>query len=92
MSNGEDLAEKRARLVAAADLERMKLALAWQDIRRRIAPAPEVGRRSRFRPFVVGAIGYAMPLVGYKRMGRILRVAGAAMAIWRATRAWQRVG
>ena len=32
MSNATDLAEKRARLVAAADLERLKLGLAWRDI------------------------------------------------------------
>ena len=92
MSADLDLAERRARLVAAADLERMKLGLAWRDVRHAIAPIPDVGRRSRVRPYVVRAIGFALPLVGMRRMGKTLRIAGLALAIWRATQAWHRLG
>lgn len=92
MSDAPDLAERRARLVAAADLERLWLGLAWHDVRRAIAPPPDLARRSRVRPYVVRAIGYALPLMGFRRMGRVLRVAGAALAIWRATRAWRSLG
>ena len=92
MSDAADLAERRARLVAAADLERLKLGLAWRDVRRAIAPPPDLARRSRVRPYVVRAIGLALPLMGFRRMGRVLRVAGAALAIWRATRAWRALG
>ena len=52
-------------------------------------PMPDVGRRARVRPYVVRAVGYALPLLGFRRMGRMLRVAGAALAIWRASRAWR---
>ena len=89
MSADLDLAERLARLVAAADLERLKLGLAWRDVKNAVAPIPDVGRRSRFRPYVVRAIGYALPLIGMRRMGRTLRIAGAALAVWRAARAWQ---
>jgi hypothetical protein len=92
VSEANDLAERRERLVAASDLERLKLGLAWHDVRRAIAPPPDVARRARFRPYVVTAIGYALPLVGYRRIGRVLRFAGAALAIWRATRAWRSFG
>ncbi|MEO8486686.1 MAG: hypothetical protein ABI585_10150 [Betaproteobacteria bacterium] len=92
MTPGGDLAERRARLVALSDLERLKLGLAWRDVRRAIAPAPDVGRRSRVRPYVVRAVGYALPLIGFHRMGRLLRTAGAGLAIWRATRAWRSLG
>ena len=92
MSEAADLAERRARLVAAADLERLKIGLAWRDVRHAIAPAPDVSRRSRFRPYVVGAIRYGLPLLGIRRMGRLLRVAGTALVIWRATRAWRSLG
>ena len=85
-----DLLERRARLVAAADLERMRLALAWRDAKRAIAPRPDPGRRAHLRPYVVRAFGYALPLLGFRRMGRVLRFAGAALAVWRATRAWRR--
>jgi len=89
MSGATDLGERRARLVAAADLERMRLALAWRDLRREIAPPPDPARRSRVRPYVVRAVGYALPLLGFRRVGRALRIAGAALAVWRATRAWR---
>ena len=92
MSGDVDLAERRARLVAAADLERLKLGLAWRDVRSAIAPIPDVGRRSRVRPYVVRAVGYALPFLGMARMGRMLRIAGAALAVWRAARAWQQQG
>jgi hypothetical protein len=89
VSVASDLAEKRARLVAAADLERMKLRLAWHDVRVAISPAPDADRRSRVRPYVVRAIGFALPVIGYRRMGRALRTAGAVLAIWRAATAWR---
>jgi len=89
MSAATDLGERRARLVAAADLERMKLELAWRDVKRAIAPAPDIGRRARVRPYVVRAVGFALPVLGFRRMGRLLRVGGAALAIWRASRAWR---
>lgn len=92
MSVDTDLSERRERLVAASDLERLKLGLAWRDVRHAIAPPPDIGRRARFRPYVVSAIGYALPLVGYRRIGRVLRFAGAAIAIWRASRAWRSFG
>ena len=89
VSAATDLGERRARLVAAADLERMKLELAWRDVKRAIAPAPDIGRRARVRPYVVRAVGFALPVLGFRRMGRLLRVGGAALAIWRASRAWR---
>ena len=71
MSVDIDLSERREWLVAASDLERLKLSLAWRDVRHAIAPPPDIGRRARFRPYVVSAIGYALPLVGYRRIGRL---------------------
>jgi hypothetical protein len=90
VSDALDLTERRARLVAACDLERMRVALAWRDTRRAILPPADPRRQARFRPYVVRAVGYALPFVGFRRMGRVLRVAGAALALWRASRAWRR--
>ncbi|CAG0971136.1 hypothetical protein BURK1_01229 [Burkholderiales bacterium] len=84
-----DLAEKRARLVAAADLERLKLGLAWHDVRTAIAPPADASRRARVRPYVMRAVGLALPILGYRRMGRTLRTAAAALSIWRAMNAWR---
>ena len=89
MTNGSDLAEKRARLVAAAELERLRLHLAVRDIRHAILPPPDLGRRSRLRPYVVRAISYSLPILGYRKMGKLLRVAGVALAIYRVASAWR---
>jgi hypothetical protein len=44
------------------------------------------------RSFIVRAIGFALPIIGIRRMGRTLRVAGTAIAIWRVVHAWRSPG
>lgn len=86
MTGTTDLDDKRLRLVAACDLERMKLRLAWEDVRG--AVAPRIGGH-RVRPWVLRALGYALPLVGYRRMGTTLRVLAIGVAVWRAATSWR---
>lgn len=86
MSGPSDLDEQRVRLVAACSLERVKLGVAWHDVRRAIAPPSQPGR---LRPAVLRTIGYALPLLGYRRMGRTLRILAVGVAIWRAVTAWR---
>ena len=86
MSGPSTLEDRRTRLVAACDLERVNLRLAWQDVRG--AVAPEVGAR-RARPWVLRTIGYALPLIGYRRMGTALRFAAVGLAVWRAVSSWR---
>lgn len=86
MTAASDLDDKRMRLVAACDLERVKVRLAWQDVRG--AVAPQTGLR-RARPWVLRTIGYALPLVGYRRMGTALRFAAVGLAVWRAVSSWR---
>ena len=88
MNGTTDLDERRVRLVAAADLERLKLGVAWHDVRTAIAPAP--GPR-RLRPFVLRTIGFALPLLGYRRMGKTLRMVAVGVAVWRTLTAWRRI-
>lgn len=88
MNGMADLDERRARLVASADLERLKIGVAWHDVRAALAPSSDPGR---MRPFVLRTIGFALPLLGYRRMGRTLRVIAVGVAVWRAMTAWRRV-
>lgn len=88
MSGAADLDERRVRLVAAADLERLKLGVAWHDVRAAIAPSPDA---RRLRPFVLRTIGFALPLLGYRRMGKTLRMVAVGVAVWRTLTAWRRI-
>ncbi|MCC7114788.1 MAG: hypothetical protein IT520_10445 [Burkholderiales bacterium] len=85
----DDLAEKRARLVAASELERLRMAGAWRDARLALSPPADPARRTRVRPWVVRAVGYALPVFGYRRLGRALQVAGIGLAIYRAFGSWR---
>lgn len=85
MTGFAELDEKRVRLVAASDLERVKLRLAWHDLRGVLAPPADA---SRAKPWVLRMIGYALPLIGYRKMGTALRVAAVGLAAWRAVTLW----
>jgi hypothetical protein len=89
MSVRDELAEKRARLVAASELERLRVAGAWREARGALLPPADPARRTRVRPWVVRAVGYALPVFGYRRLGRALRVAGVGLAIYRAFASWR---
>ncbi len=88
MSGPLDLDERRDRLVATADLERLRLGVAWHDVRNAIAPPSDP---RRLRPFVLRTIGFALPLLGYRRMGKTLRMLAIGVAVWRTVTAWRNV-
>ena len=89
MSSPNDLASRKALLVAQSDLSRMQLGLAWTDLRNIVRP-PQSGDRSagvrRTAAFLVAA---AVPLFGRGRFGRLLRLASFALAALRALSSWR---
>jgi hypothetical protein len=80
----QDLAARKALLVAQADLSRMQVALAWQDIRSIVAPAPSADRSAGTRRTAAFLVGVAAPLLGRSRLTRALRFATIAVTIVRA--------
>ena len=81
-----ELAARKELLTAQADLSRLQLALAWDDVRSSILPSSETplfARSHRFAAFVVGIVA---PLIGRTRFTRALRYASIAMGIYRAIR------
>ena len=85
-----DAGDRKALLVARAQLERMQIALALHEIRERVVP--ERTERARTgRPATVAAalVGIGLPLFGRKRLGRLLRYASLGMSAWRVARNWR---
>jgi len=81
-------AERKALLVARAELERTRIALVVHEIRTIVAPTPSPERVLRLRPVATALVAVAGPLFGFRRLSRLLRFASLAMFVLRAARGW----
>jgi hypothetical protein len=84
-----DHAARKALLVAQADLSRLKIALAWRDLRRSVAPPAPEDRSERARRIAGYLVRYFAPLLGRSRFGRTIRVASLAWSAMRFWRGWR---
>jgi hypothetical protein len=82
----DDLASRKALLIAQADLSRMQMALAWQDLRSVVAPPPSAHRSTWTRRGAAFLVGIAAPLIGRTRFTRVLRFATMVLTVVRALR------
>jgi hypothetical protein len=86
MNGRDNLAERKALLIAQADLQRMQAAAAWRDARRIVSPpARPVGSR-RVRSAMAMLMGVAVPVVGVGRLRRFVRGVSIAITIFRVIR------
>lgn len=89
MNRAQVLADRKALLVARADLDRARIALAWQEVRSVVSPQPEPERLEAYRSKAKWALGFALPLLGRRRLSRWLRVASLGLVALRVARAWR---
>ena len=89
MTRAADLAERKARLIAQSDLQRMQALLAWHSAKRIIAPPPPAARSAGARSVAATLIGLALPLFGAGRIGRVVRTLSLAATVLRVFRAWR---
>ena len=89
MKAASDLAERKARLIAQSDLQRMQAMLAWHSARRIIAPPRAADRSPMARSIATTLIGMALPLLGPGRMRGILRTFSIAATGLRLFRSWR---
>lgn len=88
----DELAERKAMLIAQADLQRMQALLAWQRARSIVAPPPPAVRGRSSRAVAATLIGLSLPLFGAGRMRRVVRAVSIGVTVWRALRAWRAGG
>ena len=84
-----ELAERKARLIAQSDLQRMQALLAWHTARRIVAPPVPAERSATSRTIASSLIMVALPLVGSGRLRGALRSLSTAAALLRIWRAWR---
>ncbi|MCC6197291.1 MAG: hypothetical protein IT518_22780 [Burkholderiales bacterium] len=89
MSPAADLAEKKARLIAQSDLQRMQALLAWHSVRRIVSPPAPEARSRVSRSIATTLIGIALPLVGAGKLKSSLRTLSTIATVLRVWRAWR---
>jgi hypothetical protein len=89
MTRAEELAERKARLVAQSDLHRMQAMLAWHSARRIVAPPAAASRSGASRSIAAALIGVAVPLLGAGKMRGMLRTLSTLATLLRVWKAWR---
>ncbi len=83
MSALDDLAARKALLVARTDLERIDLAVALRDLRDAFEPHPEAGRLRRMHPMFARALRLAIMIFGARRLGPLARALSIGLVVFR---------
>lgn len=92
MSRTDELAERKALLIAEADLHRMQALLAWHEARGIISPPAPAERSPRSRAVAATMIGLLMPFMGGGRLRRLMRNTTMVLTAIRVFRAWRANG
>jgi hypothetical protein len=72
--NADELAARKALLVAQAELERIRLTLAVHDVRAIVSPPRDPARAARMHPAALRIVKMTLPLLGLARLSRVVRV------------------
>ena len=88
MSRRDDLAARRALLVTRCELERLEVALAWNDIRRVLRP--DLAGAEHRHPWLGKALALVIPLLGATRARRLSRYLSLGMLAYRAVTSLRR--
>ena len=99
---GPALAERKQLLLAQSELARLQLRRAGRDARALAAPLARLARLARLapgarrgtgvplRPLALALTAAALPVLGPRRLGRLLRIAGTGLALLRLARQFRR--
>jgi hypothetical protein len=89
MTTAVDLAERKARLIAQSDLQRMQALLAFHEAKRMVSPPAPAERSPMSRSIAATLIGLALPLVGNRRLRGMLRYVSLLATALRVFRSWR---
>lgn len=89
MKPANDLVERKARLVAQSDLQRMQALLAFHSARKIVSPPSPAERSARSRSIAATLLGIALPLFGPGKMRSLLRTLSLVATGVRLVRSWR---
>lgn len=90
-SDRERAAQRKALLVSRSELERLQIALTAHELRERVLPDRPSGEDGASRPARIAAaiVAVGVPLLGRRRLGRVLHALSLAMTAARVVRNWK---
>ena len=83
------IADRKALLIAHAELDRSKVSLAVLEVRSIISPEPAADRLARVRPGAAMILSVMAPVLGANRVTRLLRFVSIALMALRIARNWK---
>lgn len=89
MKSADTLAERKARLIAQSDLQRMQALLAWHSARKIVSPPAPAQRSASSRSIAATLIGLAVPLFGPGKMRNMLRTLSIIATGLRLFKSWR---
>lgn len=84
-----EYAQRKALLIAKADLERLKLRYAVKEIKHTIQPPSHAAPAKWVQPVATTVMTLALPSFGTQRIHHILQVASTALLAYRIFNKWQ---
>ena len=89
MNPSGEYSQRKARLIAKADLERLKLRYALREMKQTISPAADTVRPKWAAPVAGTVLALALPALGLQRIQHIVRMASTALLAYRILSKWQ---
>jgi hypothetical protein len=89
MSRIHKIADRKALLAARAEIDRARMTLAIFEMKAIVAPPPDASRVARLRPVAAMLAGFAVPLIGGRRLRRWLRVLSYGLTALRVARGFR---
>lgn len=85
----QTFADRKALLMARAELDRSKVSLAILDVRSIVSPESVQERMAGVRPTAAVLMNLVAPLLGFPRIARLLRFTSIALLALRIARNWK---
>lgn len=85
----DDYVQRKSLLAAQADLQRLQVAFAWREMRTIVAPPVAPERSVWARPKVAAFLNIALPLVGARKLSRVVRFLSLGLVALRVARNWR---
>jgi hypothetical protein len=84
-----DIAERKALLATRAELDRVRLTIAVYEVKSIVRPPRSAARLAAVRPIAISLVGFLVPVIGFRRFRRWIKIGSMALTILRVIYNWR---